>query len=116
MRLMKQMAIAFLLLGMMTTLNAQTKVVRVYPKHGTVVAKISKPKVIVHKNKRFFFANGVWYRAGKRGYVVTAAPVGLRIKALPSGYSVVVVRGKRYFRYKGITYQKRRGHFYVVTV
>ena len=116
MKQIRQMAIALLLLGMMQTAYSQTKVVRVYPKHGTIVATLTKPKVVVFKNKRYFFTDGVWYRSARRGYRVCAAPVGLRLKALPAGHKVVIVRGKKYFRYKGITYQKRRGHFYVVTV
>ena len=116
MKLMKQMAILVLLIGMMQGVNAQARVVKVYPKHGTVVTALVKPKVIVHKRSKFYFADGVWYRANRRGYVVTSAPVGLRVKTLPRARKVVVVKGKRYYRYRGITYQKRRGHFYVVTL
>jgi len=116
MKLTKQMAVVILFMAMLQGTYAQNTVVRVYPKHGTIVAKLTKPKVVVHKKNTYYFADGVWYRANRRGYSVCAAPVGTRIKVLPRGHKVVVVRGKKFFRYKGITYQKRRGHFYVVTV
>ena len=116
MKHLKQMAVAVLLLGTLQGTYAQKTVVRVYPKHGTIVATLTKPKVVVHKKNTYYFADGVWYRVNRRGYAVCAAPVGMRVKALPRGHKVVVVRGKKLYRYRGITYQKRRGHFYVVTV
>lgn len=102
-----------LLMGLMQV-QAQKKVVRVYPKHGTVVTTIHKPKVIVHSGKKFHYSDGVWYRLRKGKYVVAAAPVGIRVKRLPRGHKVVVVGGKKYYTYRGIRYQKRGRIFVVV--
>ncbi len=101
------------LMGLMQA-HAQKKVVRVYPKHGTVVTTVHKPKVVVHAGKKFHFSNGVWYRHSRGAYVVTAAPVGIGIKRLPRGHKVVVVGGKKFYHYKGVRYQKRGRVFVVV--
>lgn len=102
-----------LLMGLMQV-NAQKKVVRVYPKHGTVVTTIHKPKVIVHTGKKYHFSKGVWYRFNKGRYIVTAAPLGIGIKRLPRGHKVVVLGGKKFYTYKGVRYQKRGRVFVVV--
>lgn len=102
-----------MLMGLMQV-NAQKKVVRVYPKHGTVVTTIHKPKVVVHSGKRFHFSKGVWYRNHRGKFIVTAAPLGIGVRKLPRGHKVVIVGGKRFFHYKGIRYQKRGKLFVVV--
>ena len=108
--------IIMVFLGAMSTMNAQRKVVKVYPKHGTVVTTITKPKVIVHKGAKFNFASGVWYKAQGRKYVVCAAPLGITLRHLPRGYKVVRVNGRKLYKYKGIWYQKKRGGYLIVTV
>lgn len=102
--------------GALVSTNAQRKVVKVYPKHGTVVTTVHKPKVVIHKGTRFHFAKGVWYRAQGKNYVVCAAPIGGVVKHLPRGYKVVRVKGRKLYKYKGIWYQKRRGGYIIVNV
>lgn len=116
MKTFKIMLLSIALLGAVVSTEAQRKVVRVYPKHGTVVTTISKPKVIVHKKQNFHFANGVWYKAKGRKFVVCAAPVGIRLRYLPRGNKVVVVKGRKLYKYKGIWYKKSGRHFVVVNV
>lgn len=110
------MLLAFALLGGMFISNAQRAVVRVYPKHGTVVTTISKPKVVVHKKKNFYFAGGVWYKARGRKYVVCAAPLGIKVRTLPRGNKIVHINGRKLYKYKGIWYKKSGRHFVVVNV
>jgi len=116
---MKNLRIVFVMLvflGGMITVNAQRKIVKVYPKHGTVVTTIHKPSVVVHKNVKFHFAKGVWYKAAGKKYIVCAAPVGVTIRRLPKGHKVVRINGRKLYKYKGIWYKKRGGKFLVVTV
>ena len=104
--------IAFL--GASFTVEGQT--VEIYPRYGTVVAKVHRPRVVVHNGANFYFANGVWYRPHGRKYIVCKAPIGLRVRYLPKGYRVVRINGKKYYRYNGIYYTKKRGYFTVIRV
>ncbi|MEM8508399.1 MAG: DUF6515 family protein [Bacteroidota bacterium] len=116
MKTLKHILLIVALIGGMVHTNAQQPVVRVYPRHGTVVTTLTSPRVIVHKRTNFYFADGVWYRARGRKYVVCAAPIGVRVSALPRGNKVVVVNGRRLYKYKGIWYRKSGRNFVVVTV
>lgn len=116
---MKNFKILFavvLMLGTLATVSAQTKVVRVYPKHGTVVTTLRSPKRIVHNNIRYHVADGVWYKARGNRFVVCAAPRGIRVRTLPRGYAVVKVNGRKLYKYKGIWYKKSGRNYIVVTV
>lgn len=100
-----------LLLLVFTTSCATT--VRVRPANKIVVTKVHNPRVVVHKNVKYYRSGGVWYVKKNRRYVTVAAPVGVRVKTLPTGYRVVKLRGVKYYRYKGV-YYKRTGRNYVV--
>ncbi|AWX43105.1 hypothetical protein HME9304_00092 [Flagellimonas maritima] len=113
MKTLKSILITLLILGSFSMANAQRTVVRVYPKHGTVVKTVNNPSVVVHNKTNFYFADGVWYRARGRNYVVAAAPVGIKVRRLPRTRSVVVVNGRRLYKYRGVWY-KRTGRNYVV--
>ncbi|MEX0275804.1 MAG: DUF6515 family protein [Flavobacteriaceae bacterium] len=104
------------LLGTIATAGAQRKVVKVYPKHGTIVTTVKKPTVIVHKKTNFYFAHGVWYKAKGKKYVVVSPPVGVLVRKLPRGNKVVVVNGRKLYKYKGVWYKKSGRHFTVVRV
>ena len=116
MKNLKLILLTMALIGGLLSMNAQRTVVRVYPKHGTVVTTIKKPRVIVHKKTNFYFADGVWYKARGRKYVVTSAPVGIKVRKLPRGNKIVHVNGRKLYKYKGIWYKKSGRHFIVVTV
>jgi len=116
---MKNLKLPFLILvflGGMLMANAQRAVVKVYPKHGTVVAKISKPRIVVHKRTNFYVADGVWYKARGKKYVVCAAPRGVKVRTLPRGNKVVVVNGRKLYKYKGIYYKRSKRHYTVVNI
>jgi hypothetical protein len=116
MKNLKIILLVMVFFGTLVSTNAQRKVVKVYPKHGTVVTTVHKPKVVIHNGTRFHFAKGVWYRAQGKKYVVCAAPLGGVVKRLPKGYKVVRVNGRKLYKYKGIWYQKRRGGYIIVNV
>ncbi|WP_420322935.1 DUF6515 family protein [Flagellimonas sp.] len=116
MKNLKTIVFAIAFLGTILAASAQRTVVRVYPKHGTVVTKVIKPKVVVHKKTNFYFADGIWYKARGKKYVVCAAPTGIKVRKLPKARSVVVVNGRKLYKYRGVWYKKRGKHFIVVTV
>ena len=116
MKNLKIAMVAMLFLGGLITVNAQRKVVKVYPKHGTVVTTIHKPVVVLHNNVKFHFASGVWYKPRGKKYVVCAAPIGVTLRRLPRGYKVVRVNGRKLYKYKGIWYKKRGKRYIVVNV
>lgn len=116
MKAVKTILVVVAFLGTMVTANAQRTVVRVYPKHGTVVTKVTKPKVVVHNKTNFHFADGVWYKAQNKKYVVCAAPVGIKVRRLPRARKVVVVNGRKLYKYRGIWYKKTGRNYIVVNV
>ncbi|MEM9141780.1 MAG: DUF6515 family protein [Bacteroidota bacterium] len=116
MRSIKMIVVVWALLGAMVSVNGQTRTVQVYPRIGTVVTTIHKPTVVVHKNVRFHVANGVWYKARGRKYVVSAAPLGVQVRSLPRGNTVVRINGRKLYRYKGVWYKKQGRRYVVVTV
>ncbi len=116
MKSFKPLLLSIMLFGGVLSSNAQTSVLRVYPKHGTVVATIHKPRLITHNRTNFQFADGVWYQARGRNYVVVAAPIGVKVRRLPRGSKVVVVNGRKRYKYKGVWYKKSGRHYIVVTV
>ncbi len=116
MRNSKVVFVVIALLGTMFSVNAQRTVVKVYPKHGTVVHKVSKAKVVVHKNSNYHFAKGVWYKARGKKFVVCAAPVGIKVRTLPRGNKVVQVNGRKLYKYKGVWYKKKGRGYIVVNV
>ncbi|MET1259776.1 DUF6515 family protein [Flagellimonas sp. DF-77] len=116
MKNLKLILLTMTLMGGMLTSTAQRTVVRVYPKHGTVVTTIKKPRVVVHKKTNFYVADGIWYKARGKKYVVCAAPVGVKLRTLPRGNKVVVVNGRKLYKYKGIWYKRSGRHYVVVTV
>ncbi|WP_394971366.1 DUF6515 family protein [uncultured Croceitalea sp.] len=112
----KILLVTISLFGAMFSVNAQTTVVKVYPKHGTIVKTVYKPKVVVHKKTNFYFADGVWYKTRGRKYIVCAAPVGVKVRNLPRGNKVVVVNGRKLYKYKGIWYKKSGRNYVVINV
>lgn len=112
MKALKLLIVLTLILGGIQFTSAQ-RVVKVYPRHGTVVTKVYHPRVVHHQGVRYHFSNGIWYRPMGPRFVVTAAPVGIKVRFLPRGYRIVRINGRKYYRYNGVIY-KRSGRFYKV--
>jgi len=115
MKSLKILLVLALMLGAFGSAEAQ-RVVKVYPRHGTVVTTVHKPKIYKFHGIKYRFAGGVWYKPHGRKYVVCAAPVGIRINILPRGHKIVTIRGKRYYKYNGVYYKKRGRGYKVVLV
>ncbi len=114
MKSLKILLILALLIGSFNTLEAHK--IKVYHRHGTVVAKVHHPRVIVHGGVNYYYAKGIWYKPRGRKFVVVRAPIGIRVKFIPNGYRIVRINGIKYYRYNGIYYVKKRGYYTVVRV
>ncbi|WP_298503131.1 DUF6515 family protein [uncultured Maribacter sp.] len=116
MKNLKLFAVSIAILGITFSANAQRKTVKIYPKHGLVVTKIKKPKVITYKSSKYYFADGVWYKNNRRKYIVCAPPVGIVVRNLPRGNKVVKINGRKLYKYKGIWYKKQGRGYIIVNV
>ncbi|WP_299247003.1 DUF6515 family protein [uncultured Aquimarina sp.] len=103
-----------ILLSTLTASCATT--VKVRPANRVVVTKVHKPRIIVHKNVKYYRSGGVWYIKKNRRYVTVAAPIGARINVLPTGYKSIRVKGVRYYKHKGVYYKKSGRSYIVVNV
>lgn len=115
MKALKLLLVLTVLAGSIQIGHAQ-RIVKVYPRHGTVVTKVYRPHIVHHQGVRFHFSNGIWYKPLGSRFVVTAAPVGIKVRFLPRGYRVVRLNGRKYYRYNGVWYRKSGRFFKVVYV
>lgn len=75
-------------------------------RHAAVVVNLPREHVrLLVGGREFFYARGVFYRTGPRGYLAIAAPIGARIKILPEGYTSVVIGGGTFYSYYGTYYR-----------
>ena len=64
----------------------------------------------------YYYDEGVYYLKGDGGYTVVSAPIGAKIKTLPSGFETVSIdesSTKNYY-YGGVFYEKRSDGYVVV--
>ena len=115
MKSLKSLLIITALMGGFAIGQANTKLTPQI-KIGVVVSTVHNPKVYVHKGVRFHYSKGIWYRTSGRRYVVAAAPVGVVVRTLPRGRKVVRIKGRKYYRYNGVYYQKRSRGYIVVRI
>ncbi|HLO82907.1 MAG TPA: DUF6515 family protein [Chitinophagaceae bacterium] len=64
----------------------------------------------------YYYDQGVYYLKGDGGYTVVSAPLGAKIKTLPTGYETVSVddKGTKNYYYGGVFYEKRSDGYVVV--
>jgi len=75
-------------------------------RHRAEVTRLPRERTrIVVGGREFFYARGVFYRSGPRGFVTVAAPLGARIRVLPVGYVTIRVGAIPYYHYYGTYYQ-----------
>ena len=114
MKKLKIVLALFMIFGSLNFATAQRKVVKVYPKHGTIVTKVHKSKIIVHNRINFHFTDGVWHKPKGKKLVVCAAPAGVQVRHLPQGNKVVKLgNGIKVYKYKGVWF-KKKGRAYVL--
>ena len=76
-----------------------------------VVANLPAERTQVRVGGReYFYARGLFYRTGPRGYVVTRGPIGARVRVLPPGFVTLQIGGGPFFSYYGTYYRFDRIH------
>lgn len=80
------------------------------------IIKVLPParKVIVFRDKRYFFHNGVFYKRVPGGFVVVKPPVGIIIVRPRVRFKTIWIGGVLYYYYGGIFYRRVPGGFIVV--
>lgn len=87
---------------------------RKYPVRGQYVKILPRDRhVFVHRNSKFYFSGGIWYRPDGARFVIAAPPIGLVVPFLPSYYATIWVGGIPYY-YANEVYYANRGNGYVV--
>lgn len=88
-----------------------------YPPTGFEVAVLpSFHRVIVYRNEKYYFHDGIWYRPLGPRFVVVLPPVGVIVPVLPPFYTVIWVGAIPYYYAAGVYYTWYPAyHAYVVT-
>ncbi len=89
----------------------------VYRKQPVVrpVHRMPRTTVVVHHNgSPFYYSGGMFYASRSGAYIRVAPPVGIRVTALPVGYTRVVVGPTPFFYFGGIFYTLTEHQEYVV--
>jgi hypothetical protein len=85
------------------------------PKYGHTTTKVPKySNKIYHGNTYYYYNNGIYYRPYNNSYVVTRAPIGVRVGILPVGYRPVVINRTNYYYYYGTYYTKNNDYYEVI--
>ena len=75
-------------------------------RHRVEVTRLPRERTrVVVGDREFFYARGVFYRTGSKGFVTVAAPLGARIRVLPIGYLTVRIGAVPYYYYYGTYYR-----------
>jgi len=81
---------------------------RYYPPRGHYVDHLpSHPVVVPHRDTRYYFHGGVWYRPDGPRFIVTAPPFGLGISILPPYYTTLWAGGVPYYYADEVYYNWR---------
>ncbi len=87
-----------------------------YPIPGRVVQVLPpRHEVVVHRDTRFYFSSGIWYRPDGVRYVVAAPPIGIVIHTLPPYPTRVWVRGAPYYYANNVYYVQSPQGYVVAT-
>lgn len=60
---------------------------------------------VIAGGHRYFYRDGFFYRGGRRGYMMSPAPIGARIRVLPFGFLSFSIGAMPYYYYGGAYYQ-----------
>jgi len=69
---------------------------------------------IKYKNNHYYYANGVYYKPINNYYLVTYAPIGLKIRTVPSTHKVIIVNKVNYYYAQGTYYTLDSNQYKVV--
>jgi len=86
-----------------------------YPARGGFINALPKDhRVVIHRNDRYYFHGGAWYRPSGPRFTVIAPPIGLVVPFLPSYYASIWVRGYPYYYADEVYYAPTVGGYMVV--
>jgi len=95
----------------------RTKVVYRTPNRKVIRYKTIPSKKVVlvnHRNIKYYYSGGFYYRMHNGYYVRTAPVFGLRVKVLPVGYRVFAWNKRKYFYHNGAYYTTQNNEYEVV--
>ena len=85
------------------------------PMRGAVLTSLNRAAIgITFNSVGYRFYSGVWYTPKGKSWVVSRAPIGVRIATLPLGYRVCYIGSRTYFYYYGAYYVKSGDEYEVV--
>lgn len=85
------------------------------PPRGAVVRSLPREhRVIRHRDTRFYFSGGIWYRPLGSRFVVVAPPIGAVVPILPLGYVALTIGGRPFYRYDDAYYVRHDHGFMVI--
>ncbi len=85
------------------------------PPRGAVVRSLPRDhRVIRHRDVRFYFSGGIWYRPLGSRFVIVAPPIGAVVPILPLGYATLTIGGRPFYRYDDAYYVRHDRGFMVV--
>ncbi len=86
-----------------------------YPSRGHSISRLPRGyHPVVHRNSRYYFHGGVWYRPYGSYFTVVAPPFGLIVPFLPLYYSTIWVSGAPYFYANQVYYTRTTGGYMIV--
>lgn len=76
-----------------------------YPRSGHVIKTLpSRRTYIHHRNRDYFFYQGIWYRPYGVSFEVIVPPFGITVPILPPVYSTIWVHGRPYYYANNVYY------------
>jgi hypothetical protein len=95
----------------------RTKIVYRTPNRKVIRYRVLPGKnhlIFHHRNLKYYYAGGFYYRMIDGYYVRFAPALGLRIKVLPVGHRIVVWNNKKFFYDQGVYYTAVNNEYEVV--
>lgn len=87
-------------------LDSRHKHNRYYPKHGAIFNDLPRGyRTVKHRNERYYFYNGIWYRSHQNNFLVSIPPVGLTLSFLPDLYTTIWFGNLPYYYAAGVYYR-----------
>ena len=87
------------------------RVVYVHNRRAVRTARVLPPKAVIihHRNFKYYYHEGVYYKLYKGRYIIVPPPRGLRIRVLPPHHTRIVIGPRVIFYAGGVFYQEQDG-------
>jgi hypothetical protein len=94
--------------------SSKRVVLRTRPKKVMVRSLPRNRVVIRHRNAKFYYHSGRYYRLQNRRYFMVPPPRGIRIRTLPNGHRRIVIRNRSFYYCAGTFYRALNNQYEVV--